>query len=380
MVIFGTKCEEWQASFQQGDGTRITGKTTGFIPDDLPRLVVARADNLPDFENIIDPAAPHDNLPYRYDASPIGNDNTVPSGIPTAGKNKGKTRNVAPSIPSNNTPNGAPFFPGHGGLAPSYLPNPEHQPSNLGGMLPAIKQVKQPLPFAEPEDLPAPRSGLTITPATITPSTVIVSEGTDAFGNYIAPGTQVKDKSGNNRNATPVGDNAPLPATGLDKKQVLRWNGTGTQELQITPFLSGTTGITLYCVYTVAGGVDNYNLVRTADLNDFWKFVQGPGYIGTFRSSRLEAYPPAMPTEGNHLLSIHASSTTYEVVVDTISKGLQPAAYSPGDRFRIGVNNCVFTGDIALLLVYPQYTQPGSTSDLGVRSMIKSTYPSLPFS
>ncbi|MEH1905827.1 MAG: hypothetical protein V7L04_31730 [Nostoc sp.] len=187
------------------------------------------------------------------------------------------------------------------------------------------------------------------------------------------------DKSGNNRNASPIGVNSPSVATGIDDKQVLRWDGTGRQELQIPPFLSNTTGATLYCVCTINGG-DNYNLVRTFSIDDYWKFVSVSGYFGTFRNSRYEGYPSGMPSTGNHLISIHASATDYEVVVDTISKGVQQSSYVPGDRFRIGVNDKVFNGDIALLLVYPQYTQPGSTSDLGVRSTIKSIYPSLPFS
>lgn len=149
---------------------------------------------------------PHSNPPYRYERSPIGDDNTVPSGTPAA-QNKGVTRNVAPSMPKNNTPNGAPFFPGHGGLAPSFLPNPEHQPSNLGGMMPQMQALpqRQSLPFAEPEDIPIPRSaeknGATVTQSegglvpigygditlsTLTPSTVTVSEGTDALGNDVS--------------------------------------------------------------------------------------------------------------------------------------------------------------------------------------------------
>ncbi|MEH2302866.1 MAG: hypothetical protein V7K88_28790 [Nostoc sp.] len=189
-------------------------------------------------------------------------------------------------------------------------------------------------------------------------------------------GGSLIDKSGNSRNASPIGDNSPLPATGIDGKKVLRWNGSGNQELQVTDFLDGTTGATLYCVYSVTG-TGNYNLVRTYALDDYWHFIDGNGYIGTFQNVRHEAYPPSMPNSGNHLISIHASSTSYEVVLDTISKGSQSSSYASGDRFRIGTNDKSFSGDIALLLVYPQYVQPNSTSDLGVRNSIKSAYPSL---
>ncbi|MEH1994163.1 hypothetical protein [Nostoc sp.] len=167
----------YAASFKQGYGPRVTGSAVGFFPNDLPRLVIKRVDGLPDPVDPISPVPPPDNLPYRYNASPVGDDNTVPSGTPAAGLKRGKTRNVAPSMPSNNTPNGAPFFPGHGGLAPSYLPNPEHQPSNLGGMMPLMQPLpqRQSLPFAEPEDIAVPRvsptsEGISTTTAT-NPST-----------------------------------------------------------------------------------------------------------------------------------------------------------------------------------------------------------------
>ncbi|MEH2453848.1 hypothetical protein [Nostoc sp.] len=222
-------------------GFGTVGHSPGAYAANLRDVSVSRLDGYLDpTPDIQQHAPPPDNLPYRYDASPIGNNNTVPSGTPSAGKNKGKTRNVAPSIPENNTPNGAPFFPGHGGLAPSYLPNPTQTPSNLGGMLPAIKPAPTPLPFAEPEDLPAarvpPRIGLTVTPseggivlvhyadvtpATITPSTGGLSEGTDANGNYIPSSAPVPTSSktlpsSSPRTATPspVADSlSPVPKT-----------------------------------------------------------------------------------------------------------------------------------------------------------------------
>ncbi|MEH2307816.1 hypothetical protein [Nostoc sp.] len=150
--------EDWHL----GGGYR-PGGTKHYLNNDsgggVRILSITRADGLPDTSYPPGPSAPPpDNLPYRYDPSPIGDDNTVPSGTPAAGTNKGKTRNVAPSLPSNNTPRGAPFFPGHGGLAPSYTPNPTQTPSNLGGLLPAVAPIKQPLAFAEPDDVAIPVS------------------------------------------------------------------------------------------------------------------------------------------------------------------------------------------------------------------------------
>ncbi|MEH2314903.1 MAG: hypothetical protein V7K35_26655 [Nostoc sp.] len=143
------------------------------------------------------PAPPPDNDPYHFNVSPIGNNNSTPSGTPGARKKIGNNKDVAPSMPSGNTPNGNSFFPGHGGLAPSKNPNPTQAPSNLGGGLPATKQPPPPpLPFAEPDDIPAPR---TITFNTPGGGTVTSSQGGGlALGPPSFPGSTVKyDSQGN---------------------------------------------------------------------------------------------------------------------------------------------------------------------------------------
>ncbi|MBD2360046.1 hypothetical protein H6G36_02330 [Anabaena minutissima FACHB-250] len=190
---------------------------------------------------------------------------------------------------------------------------------------------------------------------------------------------ELTDKSGNSRNATPVGANSPSVAVGIDSKNVLRWSGAGNQELQVSPFLSGTTGATLYCVFTVSANT-NYNLVRTANIDDYWRFTSGGnGYIGTFRNARIENYPAAMPSSGSHLISIHANSAGYEAILDNVSKGLRAETYNSGDRFRIGTNDKAFNGDIALILVYPTWIDKTSYTHTSCVEAIKQFYPSLPF-
>ncbi|MEH2425873.1 MAG: hypothetical protein V7K48_34730 [Nostoc sp.] len=177
--------------------------------DFLRNLKVRRSDGYLDpTPDIQKHAPPPDNEPYRYTASPIGNNSTVPSGTPSAGLKNGKTKNVAPSMPGNNTPNPAPFFPGHGGLAPNKSPNPTQTPSNLGGNLPGVSPNPTPTPSVEKQNVPPPRSvgsssggsssggsspggsssgesspggssnrnGVTVTPATVTPATVTLAE------------------------------------------------------------------------------------------------------------------------------------------------------------------------------------------------------------
>lgn len=214
-------------------GTNVDGSddvknvSFGYAPaseaKSLSNLSVTRVDGNPEiYPDTTPPATGFDNKPYYYGTSPLGNDATIPSGKPAAGQKKGKADYVPSSMPANNTPNGGGAFPNHGGLAPSYLPNPEHIPSNGGEMLPDYAPQPQSPPFLEPQDTPiareTPRNGVTITqstggvvpikyaevtPATITQSTITRSEGTDALGNYIPPNSQLPISSFSVPTSTP---------------------------------------------------------------------------------------------------------------------------------------------------------------------------------
>jgi hypothetical protein len=188
-----------------------------------------------------------------------------------------------------------------------------------------------------------------------------------------------QDRSGFGNNPTSVAGALPQVVTGLDEQKVWRFNGSGTQELQIPYFMGDTTAATLYCVFTV-NSTSSYNLVRTVNTDDYWRFANdGNGYIGTFLNGRVNSYPAAMPSFGNHLVSIHASASTYEVILDKISKGLINAGYFSGDRFRIVTNDKPFNGDVALILVYPYLIDNTSLLHKEIVSTIKASYPSLPF-
>jgi hypothetical protein len=185
------------------------------------------------------------------------------------------------------------------------------------------------------------------------------------------------DKSGNSNNATSVIGTSPTVAIGLDNKNVLRWNGSASQELQISPFLTDATEATVYVVFTISTN-NNYNLIRTKNLDDYWRFSNdGNGYIGTFLAGRVNAYPSEMPLEGSHLISIHAKNNSYEVLVNNLGKGVQDLSFDPGDRFRIGTNDKNFNGDIALILVYDSWIDKESQDHEDIVAAIKSNYPSL---
>lgn len=195
----------------------------------------------------------------------------------------------------------------------------------------------------------------------------------------------LNDKSGNSRNATALsGGSIPSSAIGLDEKPVLRYNAANNLETQITPFLSGQSGATLYCVFT-PNNSNNYNLIRTSNIDDYWRFTNDSnGYFGTFLNTRQNGYPTLMPATGNHLISIHSSSTTYEILQNNLSRGVRTSAansagFNPGTIFRIATNDRAYNGDIALILVYPGAIAPSSTQHQNIVRAIKNNYPSLPF-
>ncbi|MEA5627570.1 hypothetical protein [Nostoc sp. UHCC 0251] len=196
------------------------------------QISIVRTDGVIDvMPSPVIPAPPPDNRPGYFNESPLNPNNIIPTGTPQQGQPKYQRRDVAPTLPGNNLPNSnSPYFPGHGGLAPSFLPNPTQTPSNGGAMLPMMQPQRQLLPFAEPDEIPlprlAPKSGVTVTeyPATvvpieyaqITPSsstgvTVTASEGSNALGQYVPAGSLIPEITGQlPSNAPQIGKAQPV--------------------------------------------------------------------------------------------------------------------------------------------------------------------------
>lgn len=199
-------------------GSEVYHQGSGFYPATVPYNLrgvkityLGGAPENPVDQQILTP--PPDNRPPYYNEPPLNYDATIPSGVPSNGT-KGKNTPIAPSKPSGGNPRGEgnDWVPS-GHLAPGFFPSPDRAPSNLGGLLPQLSPIFQPLPFAEPEDMPVRRFGVTSTPSTggivePVPVTSIPSEGTDAFGNY---------HDGKGGYFTP--DGKPIPRTDLGSPQ-----------------------------------------------------------------------------------------------------------------------------------------------------------------
>ncbi|MCM0593454.1 MAG: hypothetical protein KA716_25960 [Gloeotrichia echinulata DEX184] len=171
-------------------------------------------------------------------------------------------------------------------------------------------------------------------------------------------GGELADKSGNGRNAVASGARLPYKIKAFGGRDAFYWDGQNNQQLQVPFFLPNATGVTMYVVYSA--NCLAYNLVRTRAIDDWYRFNgDGNGYFGAFRNTRLEAYPAAMPSTGDHLLTIHSSASVYEVTLDRVSSGTRSGSFNAGDRFLIGVNGFNYVGAIGLILVYPNIHRSG---------------------
>ena len=186
------------------------------------------------------------------------------------------------------------------------------------------------------------------------------------------------DLSGLDNNAvTASGFSPPTAATGFDNRPALRFDSG--QELNVPVFLNSATAATLYMVWSP--NRTQYLALRTNEIDAYWRFsdTSGPGYFAVFRSSRLESYPSSVPASGNHLISIHSKSDSYEIFINGVSAGIRSGAFSVGDRFRIGFGGAskTYIGDISEIIVYPTFVNPESDDHLLNLAYAKQRYPSL---
>lgn len=95
-------------------------------------------------------------------------------------------------------------------------------------------------------------------------------------------------------------------------------------------------------------------------------------------STRINSYPSNMPPTGDHCLSIHSSASSYEVLLNGVSKGVQSGQFDAGTKFVIGSNGFSYIGAIGLILVYPFLISVSSSTHNSVMSAISNNYSSLP--
>lgn len=111
----------------------------------------------------------------------------------------------------------------------------------------------------------------------------------------------------------------------------------------------------------------------TPGNNSLWRFSDGRGYVGTFRSVRVETYPNIgagydPPSTAAHCYAIRSDATRYRMQWDAALPPEQAGAYSAGTTHAIGclsgLGSSFFNGSVGLVLGYARYLSDGEIASI----------------
>lgn len=115
-------------------------------------------------------------------------------------------------------------------------------------------------------------------------------------------------------------------------------------------------GETIYCLYET-------NPSTTVDC--FWRYSDARGYMGAFRTARLETYPSVVqtyapfPMDGANVFGVRSSGSAYSTFLNSSIATAQAAAYTAGTTHSIGgiVGSTTrhFNGRIVRVLGFSRY-------------------------
>lgn len=196
------------------------------------------------------------------------------------------------------------------------------------------------------------------------------------------------DSSGYGNNAVNTGAGYPIQIVGLDNQPVLNFSSTNSQlrcqNLQSN--LAGSSGATIYAVFQPQ--TNSFTICEHTATNQYdswWRYVDGNGYVGTFRNSRIDLYPLNVGLSWQ-CWSMHSRNTDYEVIINKQSQGVKVSGssgvvgnYWQGNDFLISPNWRSFLGSLALLLVIPYWVDKAGIFHQKKMEAIKGLFPSLPF-
>lgn len=162
------------------------------------------------------------------------------------------------------------------------------------------------------------------------------------------------DKSGQANDATQAtAANMPLwISNGQNWLGTIKFIETLLNTLTVNASVGGTTSASAFTSY--APFDSNFGILGTRSNDSYFRWIDGNGYIGTFRNLRIEAYPQGMPGSGSHIVSLTSSALAYEVFLDGLSKGSRSADYNAGNRLTLGQPNAsgYYNGFISDAITY----------------------------
>jgi trimeric autotransporter adhesin len=187
--------------------------------------------------------------------------------------------------------------------------------------------------------------------------------GTTLYGGFVS---QLTDKSGQGNNAIQAtAANMPLwISNGQNGLGTLQFYQANTQSLRVNASVGGVSAATALISYSPNDTV--FNLLDTSGDDSYFAFGGG-AYLGTFRTTRLSAYPAVMPTSGSHIVAITSDNTSYQAFLDSNGKGAQSANYNAGTFLNIGIGNVAgaYNGTISDIMTY------GVTLSTNARNLVE---------
>jgi len=166
------------------------------------------------------------------------------------------------------------------------------------------------------------------------------------------------DQSGNGHNGAKGDGNTLTYKTGVINSQPAYYLGSAWITMGNLSSLFPDAA-TLFMVAAISD--TEYRLYNTGVSDEFWRWAgDGNGYVGAFRSSRINSYPATMPSSGNHLLVLKSTTGTgtYEIILDGSSKGTKDTTHTGGGTHTIG-NTLLLAGHVAEVIAYDKVLASG---------------------
>jgi len=111
------------------------------------------------------------------------------------------------------------------------------------------------------------------------------------------------------------------------------------------------TAATLFVAMSVTD--TEWSAYATHANSSRWRFTDGKGYLGVFRSTRVENFPTAMPSAGAYVFTVQSSSAAYQVFQNGASLGTAAAGFLGGTAHAIGVGTSDYlAGDVYEIVAY----------------------------
>ena len=185
------------------------------------------------------------------------------------------------------------------------------------------------------------------------------------------------DLSGLGYDAVSSGTLRPLYKTSiLNGHPAVRFDGSDDEMSIASVGTELSTDAHLFIVCSL-NSESSYNVYNHGNVDSWWRYTDGDGYLGCFRTARINSYPATMPTTGNHRFELRSDGSNYEFFLDTVSKGAQAASFAAGTSHTIGRpddSNAAkyFAGDIFEIILYSAIQSAGSIS--AINSYLASRY------